>query len=142
MWNMLWPMLLVVFANSVYNICAKSTPENANAFGCLTATYLTAALLSAVFFLLTTHGRNIAAELAKINWASLVLGTAVVCLEFGYVYLYRAGWKISVGTLVANISLACVLLFIGLLLYKEAISLRQIAGMMVCVIGLVLISKP
>ena len=27
MWNLLWPMLMVVGANTVYNICAKSTPE-------------------------------------------------------------------------------------------------------------------
>ena len=26
MWNLLWPMLMVVGANTVYNICAKSTP--------------------------------------------------------------------------------------------------------------------
>ena len=32
MWNLLWPMLMVVGANTVYNICAKSTPEKLNSF--------------------------------------------------------------------------------------------------------------
>lgn len=141
MWNLLWPMLLVIFANTVYNICAKSTPEDANAFGCLMVTYLTAAFLSAMLFVFSSHGKNLATELSKINWSSLVLGAAIMCLEFGYIYLYRAGWKISVGSLVANIGLACVLLLVGVLLFKEVISLRQIVGMLACAAGLVLICK-
>lgn len=32
MFQLLWPVALVVAANCVYNICTKSTPENANAF--------------------------------------------------------------------------------------------------------------
>ncbi len=30
MWNLLWPMLMVVGANTVYNICAKSVPDKLN----------------------------------------------------------------------------------------------------------------
>lgn len=142
MWNLLWPMVLVVLSNCVYNICTKSTPEGANAFGSLMVTYLTAAALSAILFLFSCLHKNAVAELLKINWSSLVLGVSIVGLEFGYIYLYRAGWKLSVGSLVANISLACVLLLIGILLYKESVSLRQAAGMLICVVGLVLISKP
>jgi len=43
--------------------------------------------------------------------------------------------------LVANIGLACVLLLVGVILYKESISVRQILGMVLCVSGLILISK-
>ena len=76
-------------------------------------------VLSAVMFFVTSDNKNLVAELSKTNWTALALGVAIVGLEFGYVCLYRAGWKISVGTLVANISLACVLLVVGILLYKE-----------------------
>ena len=30
MWNMIWPILIVVGANTVYNVSAKSTPSNVN----------------------------------------------------------------------------------------------------------------
>ena len=40
---------------------------------------------------------------------------------------------------IANIALACVLVFVGMLLYKETITLRQIIGMLVCAAGLYLI---
>ena len=40
---------------------------------------------------------------------------------------------------VANIALACVLVFVGFFLYKESLSLRQLIGIGVCVFGLFLI---
>ena len=80
-------------------------------------------------------------EFSKANWTSFLLGISVVALEFGYISIYRAGWKVSTASLVANISLACVLLFVGILLYKEALSFKQLAGMAICVFGLILMSR-
>jgi drug/metabolite transporter (DMT)-like permease len=77
----------------------------------------------------------------KINWTPfVVLGLAIVGLEAGYVFLYRAGWKVSSGALTANICLAVALLIIGYLLYKETISVKQLAGVVVCGVGLFLIN--
>ena len=60
-------------------------------------------------------------------------------LEFGNICLYRAGWKVSVGSLIANITLACVLLAVGLLLYHETVTLRQGLGVLVCLAGIYLV---
>ena len=103
MWNYIWPILLVIGSNTVYNICAKSTPAEANSFVSLSITYLVGALLSIGMFFLTSAGKDYFVELKKLNWASVVLGASVVALEFGYIAIYRAGWKVSVGSLVANI---------------------------------------
>ncbi len=70
----------------------------------------------------------------------MVLGFAVVGLEAGYVYLYRAGWKVSKGSLTANICLAGALLVVGALMYHERISLRQVVGAVVCALGLYLMA--
>ncbi|MBQ3541427.1 MAG: EamA family transporter [Phascolarctobacterium sp.] len=141
MWNMLWPVLVVVGANTIYNISTKSTPANVNAFASLAMTYVMAALSSVVLFFLTSDSKNLLAELAKTNWTAYALGVAIIGLEFGYICIYRAGWKIGVASLVANISLACVLLVVGYFFYKEIITLKQLLGMGVCVIGLMLIVK-
>jgi len=141
MWELVWPVLLVVGANTFYNICAKSTPADINAFASLSITYFAAMLLCVIMFLIAGSSLKLSTELAKANWTSVVLGISIVALEFGYVSIYRAGWKIGEASLVANIILACVLLLVGLLLYKEAVSLRQIVGMIICGIGLFLISK-
>ena len=134
MWNLLWPMLMVVGANTVYNICAKSVPDKLNSFAALTINYLVAAGLSLALFYLVQ-------EMAKTNWAPVVMGLTVVGLELGYIFIYRAGWKVSVASLVANIALACLLVVVGVLLYKEVLTLRQVAGMGLCVAGLLLISR-
>ena len=141
MWNMLWPVLVVVGANTIYNISTKSTPANVNAFASLAMTYVIAALSSVVLFFLTSDSKNLLAELAKTNWTAYALGVAIIGLEFGYICIYRAGWKIGVASLVANISLACVLLVVGYFFYKELVTLKQLLGMGVCALGLMLIVK-
>lgn len=141
MWGMIYPIIIVVAANTVYNICAKSTPSGANAFGSLTVTYLVATIISAVAFLCTASVKSIPSELSKLNWSAIALGVAIVALEFGYILIYRAGWKISLASLTANISLAVVLLLVGVLFYKEVISGYQVAGALLCSAGLYFLSK-
>ena len=140
MWSMLWPVILVTGSNVIYNICQKSTPEGANAFGSVTISYLVGAAISAVLFIATAGLSNIPAELKKFNWTSFVLGIVIIGLEAGYIFLYRAGWKVSVGSLVCNISLAVALIAVGALLYKEHIAPKQALGIVVCAAGLILIS--
>lgn len=136
-----WPILLVVGANTLYNLCAKATPSGVNAFASLGITYLVGAALSVLCFYCTAPQKNLLLELSKTNWTAYAFGFAVVLLEFGYINIYRAGWKMGVASLIANIGLACVLLTLGVLLFKEAISLRQIIGVLVCGGGLLLVCK-
>ena len=141
MWNMLWPILIVVAANTIYNISAKSTPTNINLFASLSVTYLIAMICSVIMYLVTSENKNLLQELSKANWTTYTLGVAIVSLEFGFLCVYRAGWKISIANLFASITLTCVLLIVGFLLYKEVLSVRQILGMGVCAVGLILIVK-
>lgn len=137
---MVWPVAIVVFSNVIYNISQKSTPQNINGFGALMVTYLIAAIITGILFVATAGIRNTTAEFAKMNWASFALGAAIVGLEIGYIYLYRNGWKVSAGSVVCNIALAVVLVFVGRLIYKETISLKQIVGIVLCTAGLAMIT--
>jgi len=141
MLNLLWPIIIVVAANTLYNICAKFTPGEIQPMASLAISYFIAGLVSIILFFITSDSKNLAAELHKTNWATLALGIAIVGLEFGYIYVYRVGWNISTGSLVANISLACILLFLGVFVYKESISLQQILGIALCLLGMTLITK-
>jgi hypothetical protein len=55
-------------------------------------------------------------------------------------YMYRVGWNISKGSLIANVSLAILLIIIGVLLYKEHIGLYQIIGIVCCMVGLIFVN--
>ncbi|AMK15738.1 EamA family transporter [Methanobrevibacter olleyae] len=140
MWEMIWPILLVILSNTLYNICTKSTPSNVNVFATLMVTYITAAILTAIFFVFLLKPENVLSELSNINWTSFVLGMAIVGLELAYIFAFRAGWKVSSASLVANIGLAIVLIFVGAILYGENITLKQIIGIFVCIGGLLLIN--
>ena len=141
MWNMIWPILLVVGANTLYNICAKSMPEEVNSFAALVITYGVSAVCALAMFFLTSEQKNLLVELGKTNWTAWVLGAVLVALEFGIIAMYRAGWKVGIGVQVTNIGLACTLVLAGVLLYKEVFTLRQLIGLAVCAVGLVLVAK-
>ncbi len=115
-------------------------PNNVNTFGGLMVTYLTAAIITGALFLYSIKYENTLFELAKINWTSIALGIAIIGLEAGYIYAYRVGWQVNNAPLVANTCLAIALLFIGAILYNEGITLKQIAGMILCIVGLIFIN--
>ncbi|WP_405305726.1 EamA family transporter [Methanobrevibacter sp.] len=140
MWKLIWPILIVILSNTFYNVCMKSMPSDVNPFGALMVTYLVAAIISAIIFVFSVGPSNIGDGLSKINWTSVILALAIVGLEVGYVFVYRAGWAVSTASVVANIGLACVLIFVGYFLYKENISINQIVGIVLCMFGLVLIN--
>ena len=139
-WNLVWPILMVILANTFYNICMKSMPADVNPFGALMVTYLVAAIISGLIFIFMVGPGNVGVEITKLNWTSIILALAIVGLEVGYVFVYRAGWTVSTASVVANIGLACVLLFVGYFLYRENVSLQQILGIIVCMVGLILIN--
>lgn len=141
MWSMLWPLGLIILSNTVYNICTKSTPAGANAFLSLFVAYIIAAAMAISMFFLGGHSGTFLSQLKQLNWTTPVLALTLIGLEFGYICVYRAGWKVSTCSLTGNICLACVLLFVGLLLYRESISPRQLLGMAVCAVGLFLMNR-
>lgn len=140
MWELTYPILIIVLSNTIYNICAKSTPANVNSFASLTITYSVAAVVSFICFLISAKGKGIAAGFGKANWSSFVLGVVIIGLELGYILAYRNGWKMNTVSVTANISLAVILIIVAFIFYKETITVKQIAGMILCAGGLILIS--
>ncbi len=134
-------IFLIVLANTVYNLCTKWTPARINPFVALFFTYLTAAALVALAAPFYPSEKSIVQSLHGMNWTTLVLGFAIVGLEFGYLMAYRAGWNLSLGSLVANILLAIVLIPLGIWLCKEHFGLTKVAGTILCIAGLALINK-
>lgn len=134
-------VILIVASNVLYNICQKSTPQRADPFLALFVTYLTAAVFTVAIILFNKADKGLLPSFKELNWTSVVLGISIVGLEFGYLMAYRAGWKISIVTLVANISLALILIPIGILFFKDGFGVNKIIGAMFCIIGLIFINK-
>lgn len=136
----IWPIALVVLSNVVYQICAKSVPQGMNPFASLTITYLVGAAASGILFFVLGHEDSLIREYQKMNWAPVILGIVIVGLEAGWLYAYKAGWQVSTGFIVQSAFLAVVLIFVGYLLYHEALTWNKLAGVAICLVGLVFIN--
>lgn len=140
MFYYIWPIALLVVSNTMYQICAKSVPEDMNPFASLIITYLIGAAASAVLYFVLGSEGNLAREFGKVNWAPFVLGLVIVGLEVGWIYAYKAGWQISMGFIVQSSFLAITLLLVGYFLYHEALTWNKLIGVAICLIGLIFIN--
>ena len=139
--TMFWPILLVVGADVVYQICAKSTPAEIDPLASLSVTYAVGAVVSAALYFLLNRGGSLAREYSHLNWTAFALGIAIVGLEVGSIYMYRIGWTVSTGPLVKNICVMVAMVLLGALAYREVITPTKLVGIIVCLIGVIIINK-
>lgn len=139
--SMVWPIALVVFANVVYQICAKGIPKEMDAMASMTVTYLVGAICSAVMFFVMNQNGNLLLEYRKMNWAPVFLGISVVGLEVGFIYAYKNGWPVSTASIVQSSFLAVALLFVGAALYHESITISKVLGVVLCLAGVFFLNR-
>ena len=140
MLSYIWPIALVLTANTFYQICAKSIPGDMDPLASVTVSYLIAAAVSFVLYLALRKEGTLAEEYAKLNWAPFAIGVILIGLDIGCIYAYKVGWPVSTMQIVQAAVLAIVLIFVGKLLYKEEITWNKVAGILVCLAGLGLIN--
>lgn len=75
-----------------------------------------------------------------MNFSPALLGIVLVGLEVGFIYAYKAGWQVSMLSIVQSAFLAIALIFVGYLLYHEAITWNKLVGVVICLIGLAFIN--
>ena len=85
----MWPIVLVVFSNIVYQICAKGVPKDMDAMASMTITYLVGAACSAVMYFIMNKNGNLLQEYTKMNRAPFFLGVSVVGLEVGLYFINK-----------------------------------------------------
>lgn len=141
MFMYIFSIVLIVISNIMYNVCQKSTPDTANPFSALFVTYLTAAILTIITSPFYKSNQSFFESFSELNWTSIILGVTIFGLEFGYLLAYRAGWDISIGSLVANVTLAIALIPVGIIFYNEGFGFNKILGIIFCIIGLIIINK-
>lgn len=139
--SLYWPIALIVISNTIYHICAKSTPEAVNPFASLTVTYAVAALCAAFAYFISNPGKNILQEYSQLNWTAFVFGISLLGLEVGSIYMYKVGWNINTGYILQSVFLAVALLIVGFFLYHEALTLNKVIGIVICMVGLYFLNK-
>ena len=135
------PVLIVVAANVTYDISSKSIPDGLNAYAGITITYSVLAVFNFLIFKIMNPEIPIIVEWAQINWAVVLFAFTSVGIESGYIFLFRAGWNISLGGMVCNTLLAVCMLLVGRFVFSETVSVIQLLGVILCVTGLIIINR-
>ena len=133
-------IVLAVASSALYHFVAKSTPSNVNFTVSLLVTYAVAFAFTLLTFVFFPIQNGLASELGKLNWASIGLSVAVVGIEFGYLLMYRAGWNLGIAAPLVTVTAALILVPVAILLFKDKISWVNIAGIVVCLVGLVMLN--
>jgi hypothetical protein len=132
-----WPTLLTVFPNVVYQICAKSVLEGMNSLASLTVTYFAGAAFSLTLYYLLHQDADIWVEYCRLNWVPLGLGHVIEGLEVGFIYIYRAGWPVSI---VQRAFLTVVLLALDALVYQVPVTVNKHVGIALCLAELAMLN--
>jgi drug/metabolite transporter (DMT)-like permease len=130
---------LAISGRLLYHVPQKSVPKAVHPFVAVIIANATGIALCAVGMLLDPAGRSFQSSLKNAKWA--VIGVGAMAIEVGFLLAYRAGWNINSASVVRSISVALLLIPIGLLAFKEHLSARSAAGVCCCLPGLYLLSK-
>ena len=140
--NLLYPAILLTAVSTIlYHVIQKSTPQEVNPMISLLISYLAAAAVCLVLVPCFSKGESLAAQLHKVNWTSFALGAAILGIEAGYLFAYRAGGNLSTTNLLSSSLVVVALLFIGYFAYHDQITAVKVAGIALCTAGIILITK-
>ena len=134
-------LALTVAGNVIYHLSQKSIPAGAHPLVSTIASYVVAMTLSLVALIAFPLRGSLASEVARLNWASVAVGIAIVAVEIGFLLAYRSGWNVSAGAVTSNVIVALLLIPAGALLFQEQISFTRATGVLFCIAGLALVTR-
>jgi uncharacterized membrane protein len=135
------PLVLAVGGMLIYHLGQKSIPEGINPFHATLIAYTVGIVVCAVCAFTLPGNKSFANSVRQSNWAIFAVGLGAACIEVGFLLAYRFGWRISVAAVATNVAVTLLLIPIGLLVFKDHLSLRNIIGLAFCVLGLVLVVR-
>ncbi len=134
-------LAIAVVATTGYHLVLKLTPAAANPFLSLAVTYAIVTGLFVALYAAIPGSGPLREALPQLNWTAVALAATIALLDLGFLMLYRTGFNLSLGQLITQSAAALLLLILGVAYFRERLSLLNIAGILMCVIGLWLINR-
>ena len=132
---------LTVVGMVLYHLSQKAVPKDANPFVVIAIAYTVGILLCLIFAFTYSGKRSFGDTLRGSNWAVFTLGAAAALIELGFLLAYRSGWRISTAAVATNAAAAVALIPIGLFVFKDHLSPRNVVGLILCILGLALVVR-
>jgi uncharacterized membrane protein len=135
------PFAITVGGMILYHLSQKSIPKEMNPYHATAIAYLVGIVVCVVLGFTYSANRLFLSSLKTINWAVLAMGIGAAAIEVGFMVAYRMGWKMSLTAVATNVAATVILIPIGLLAFRENLSLRNLLGIVFCVLGLFLVAR-
>jgi drug/metabolite transporter (DMT)-like permease len=132
---------LAVLCTVGYHLVLKLTPAGVNPLLSLLVTNGLVTLLFGIVLLVAPGAFEWRQEMRQLNWTALALAVAIIGLDLGFILLYRSGYEVSLGALVTQSAAAMLLLVVGVLVFREKLSLANGVGVVLCLAGLWLVNR-
>jgi drug/metabolite transporter (DMT)-like permease len=134
-------LAVAIVATVGYHVALKLTPAAANPYLSLAVTYAMVTALFAALYAIVPGNPPLREALPQLNWTAVALAATIGLLDLGFLMLYRSGFNLSLAQLVTQSAAALLLLLLGVAFFREKLSLANIGGIMLCVLGLWLINR-
>ena len=136
-------ILIVIIASTCYTLFQNFIPDGVNPIVALGSMYLSGLVLALVFYTFTRKERVKGgdSELKKsVNWRILAFAATNILIDYGFLLAFRNGWEVSLLNIVSNVLILIGLMILGVMFFKEKLTVVNMVGLVVGVMGLVLLS--
>lgn len=133
-------ILLTTLGMGIYHVGQKLQPAHANPMVLLMGVYGVAFALAALAAPLfrTVGDASVASQL--LSWPVLAVGVGVLLIELGFLLVYRTGGALQWASIGVSALTAVLLVPVAVLVFRESFSFTRIAGMLLTLAGLVLMT--
>ena len=132
---------LIAIAGGVgYQYFIKRVPGSINPIVSVMGMYVAVLILGLILLLLFPADGGLRNQFRQLSWIQIVLAFTVMMIELGFLLMYRYGWSLSTGNLVTGVFVNIILVSIGVALLGEKVSFVNAIGIVLCILGVALIS--
>jgi drug/metabolite transporter (DMT)-like permease len=131
---------LTIISSGLYHFSQKEIPAGVHPIVSVIVTYAVSLALCFVLLFFIRPEQGIWQAVKQLNWASYVLALSLIGLEVGFLLAYRAGWNIGLAAVLVNVVASLMLVPIAIFFFHDKLSWINIAGVLVCLIGLMMLN--
>jgi len=135
------PLLLAVCGGVVYHLAAKSIPKSIDPSAALIGLYATALAGAVVTYAVLRSGPVTPRLDAYWHPTIAAVGLGALIIELGFLLAYRGAWPVSTASVIANALVAVFLVPLGVVVFREPITLERAIGVVLCLLGVTLLQR-
>jgi uncharacterized membrane protein len=135
------PIAMILFGGVLYQVSQKAISKEVFPIHAIIIAYLAGIIVCALFAFFVSTDSSFGQAIKESNWAVYTVGIGAAFIEIGFLLAYRMGWNLSSTSLMVNIAIAILLIPVGIVLFKENLSVSQSVGIALCIIGLILLAR-